>query len=443
MSIYHNYPVNVLILTPDAVGSTLLQRLITIYMQFHDFDRPVINLHELTNGLEKYYSPEFNREIVSKSRVKDWGYYQSLEEVVRLLSSVDHYKTSRLAQYHIRNRQDPLEQQIPFYQYLDSNFFVIACRRHNVFEHALSMSLNTITKRLNVYSPEEKINTFIALYTDKVEIDQRVLVKQLGAYQQYLDWSSNHFNIGSYFYYDQHLDTIEKYILNLPVFSNQPRQITWQEKFDVEFNDWNRLHHVTSDLSRLSLDSMRSLRDAAAVSPQIDRLSIYQKHALPDWPAAHTESDLDHLPSDLQRRFLEIVSHENSASIGNKISDAVVKTLDQSDRAFMLKKGKAYNDACAAITQMQHLDIIVSPPPIKKQMLQEKMHMIKNFDQCLETYNEWATKHPDVSAPLSGNVMKKQIAQEQEFWRSFEPPGAAVSDQPPIERLGYQNDGDL
>ena len=81
---------NVLILTPDAVGSTLLQRLITIYMQFHDFDRPVINLHELTNGLEKYYSPEFGREIVSKSRVKNWGYYQSLEDVVKILSDVDH-----------------------------------------------------------------------------------------------------------------------------------------------------------------------------------------------------------------------------------------------------------------------------------------------------------------------------------------------------------------
>jgi hypothetical protein len=52
---------NVLILTPDAVGSTLLQRMLAIYMQFHEFDRPVINLHELTNGLAKYYSPEFNR----------------------------------------------------------------------------------------------------------------------------------------------------------------------------------------------------------------------------------------------------------------------------------------------------------------------------------------------------------------------------------------------
>ena len=90
---------NVLILTPDAVGSTLLQRMLTIYMQFHDFGRPVINLHELTNGLARYYSPEFNQELVSKYALKTWGYHQSLPQVVEMLSSVDHYKTSRLAPY--------------------------------------------------------------------------------------------------------------------------------------------------------------------------------------------------------------------------------------------------------------------------------------------------------------------------------------------------------
>ena len=79
---------NVLILTPDRVGSTLLQRLITIYMQFHSFDRPVINLHELTNGLMKYYSPVFNAEVLGKPN--DWGYYQNLAQITELLASVDH-----------------------------------------------------------------------------------------------------------------------------------------------------------------------------------------------------------------------------------------------------------------------------------------------------------------------------------------------------------------
>ena len=149
--IVDNYLMNVLILTPDAVGSTLLQRMLTIYMQFHDFGRPVINLHELTNGLARYYSPEFNQELVSKHALKTWGYHQSLEQVVEMLSSVDHYKTSRLAHYHLVRRGDSVEEQIPFYNYLNENFFVIACRRANVFEHALSMTLSTVTKKLNEY----------------------------------------------------------------------------------------------------------------------------------------------------------------------------------------------------------------------------------------------------------------------------------------------------
>jgi hypothetical protein len=81
---------NVLILTPDRVGSTLLQRLITVYMNAHEYDKPVINLHELTNGIDLYYSDVYNREVLGKPRNgKEWGYYQSLEEVVNNLSTLN------------------------------------------------------------------------------------------------------------------------------------------------------------------------------------------------------------------------------------------------------------------------------------------------------------------------------------------------------------------
>jgi hypothetical protein len=66
------------------------------------------------------------------------------------LQTVDHYKVARLAQYHIRRREDTIEDQLPFYQYLNDNFFIISCRRQNVFEHAISQTINKITKKLNV-----------------------------------------------------------------------------------------------------------------------------------------------------------------------------------------------------------------------------------------------------------------------------------------------------
>lgn len=421
---------NVLILTPDAVGSTLLQRLITIYMQFHEFDRPVINLHELTNGLEKYWSPEFNREIVSKKRVQSWSYYQSLDEIVRVLDSVDHYKTSRLAHYHIRNRQDPIEQQVPFYRYLDQNFFIIACRRNNIFEHALSMSLNTITKKINVYSHEEKIHAFIDLYADGIEIDQRVFLQQLEAYREYVAWSQNYFSVASYFYYDEQVENIERFILGLPIFKSQTQRITWKQKFDIDFDDWNRFHHIPSDIGSLGTSKLTAIRDARRNG--VDRLQIYQQLAPPDWPAVHQDSDIDRLPAEISAGFADIMRR--------MISRDVMAAIDAPTRSFLDHNRPGYDSACEAIARMQELDIIISPPPIKKQTLREKMQMISNFDRCLAVYNQWISGHPDLGSTCSQEEIQQQFQREDAFWKGFTLPYDPGFAAPPTARLGYQND---
>jgi hypothetical protein len=426
---------NVLILTPDAVGSTLLQRLITIYMQFHEFDRPVINLHELTNGLEKYYSPEFNREIVSKRKVERWGYYQSLEQIMALLDSVDHYKTSRLAQYHINGRRDPLEKQIPFYQYLDDNFFIIACRRHNLFEHALSMSINKITKKLNVYSHQEKIDAFVNIYTEPTDIDERVFVGQLEAYKEYLSWSGRHFNIGSYFYYDEHLENIEKYILNLPIFQGQPRKITWRDKFDIDFNDWNRLHHIPSDLGSLTSSALDLLRlQHQATDGFVEKIDFYQQMAPMDWPPVHNNQDLNDLPEHIKKEFSIMLRQQHTSEIILKSN----KDLEN----FVRHNLEKFQTASDTISRMQELDILVSPPPIKKQTLSDKIKTIKNFNRCLELYNQWILDHPDLGKPLTDEELNNQQQKEQNFWRQFKS-STELSDQSTIEKLVCQNDGHL
>jgi len=374
---------NVLILTPDAVGSTLLQRLITIYMQFHEFGRPVINLHELTNGLVKYYSPEFNREILGKpTRINQaWGYYQSLQEVVELLDSVDHYKTSRLAQYHIRNRQDNLAQQIPFYEYLNDNFFIIACRRQNLFEHALSWGINKITKRLNVYDVAEKINNFFDLYRNPVDLDIESFVGTLNDYREYLEWSANHFSVASYFYYEQDVPNIEQYILNLPVFGSQSRRLTWQDTYGQEFNDWNRCHHMLGDIGTLALELKSKL-------------------------------DLVALPSP-----------NNPGSSGNTAL-SVISNLPQSHKDFLSSQVPAYQRAGQDIAKMQQLGILVTSVPMKKQTLAEKKFVIRNFDQCLDIYNSWIAKNPGIAEPVTADGLVDSIQAESAFWQ---PPTATTT----------------
>ena len=369
---------NIVILTPDAVGSTLLQRLITVYMQFHEYDRPVINLHELTNGLIKYYSPDFNREILGKPRDQKWGYFQKLDEIVDMLDSANHYKTSRLAQYHLRRRQDPIEQQIPFYRYLDDNFFVIACRRNNVFEHALSWGINKITKKLNVYSADEKISSFYDLYKNQVELDLKSFVDTLESYKLYLKWCDDNFNVASYFHYETDLDNIEKYILNLPIFSNQTKKISWKDTYGIEFSEWNRFHYYTSNIGAIALDNPQLL----------DNIGL-----LPRGP-----------------------SDTGGSSIVPITKREIVNLLPQDQKNFIKQHLSNYISARDSLDRMQELGILVTSVPIKKQTFAEKKFMIKNFDQCLSIYNEWALANPTVAQPIEDNELPVLIDQDKKNW---------------------------
>ena len=398
---------NVLILTPDAVGSTLLQRMLTIYMQFHDFNRPVINLHELTNGLACYYSPEFNQELVSKHTVKEWGYHQSLEQVVKMLGSVDHYKTSRLAHYHLIRRGDPIEQQIPFYNYLNENFYIIACKRENVFEHAVSITLNTVTKKLNVYDVYEKMETFFDIYKSGVTLDVTVFESQLDAYKNYLAWSQQHFDIGSYFRYEQDIPRLEQYILNLPVFSKQNKLETWNKKFGLSFNDWNQLHYIRSDFSALL--SAKDQLTEKLLSSGLNLLDDYQQHAPVGSPAVYSVEDIAVLPQETVVPWTQDLLRR----------EGLVSLLKDPQRQRLESYRSGYAQAQTAIDQMIKLGILINSPPIKKQTLDEKHQIIKNFDDLVEVYNNWVSANPGIANPIDNTIIQKQIANESNFWYSL------------------------
>jgi len=418
---------NVLILTPDAVGSTLLQRLITIYMQFHSFDKPVINLHELTNGLIKYYNTKFNQEVLGKPDGKGWGYHQSLEEIVNLLDSVNHYKTSRLAQYHIKNRKDSISNQIPFYQYLNDNFFIITCRRHNVFEHSLSWAITKLTKKLNVYSPDEKVESFYHLYRDQIIVDPQSLIQTLETYKIYLRWCDDHFSVASYFYYDEHLPNIEKYILDLPIFSSQSTRLTWEDRYGISFNNWNKCHYLKGDIGSLALnhpEEFKRIGSNAKLSQSTTPLSnddllnflkSYSSIADESWPKIQSYEDFNQLPQNIQaecnRRQLHIPI-ENVVSISKNIK--LVLPVEHTD--FLQQHSQRYEVATNEIINMRNEKIMISGPPIKKQTMLEKCYMIKNINQCLDVYNSWIVKNPEVGNPIDINTVEQFSNREQTYW---------------------------
>jgi hypothetical protein len=406
---------NVLILTPDAVGSTLLQRMLTIYMQFHNFDQPVINLHELTNSLEKYYSPQFNREIVSKKAVKNWGYHQSLKEIVELLSSVDHYKTSRLAHYHIQRRSDGIEQQVPFYNYLNENFYIISCRRTNVFEHALSMCLSSITKKLNVFLAYEKIDAFYEIYQSKVEISTQGLIYQLNAYRDYIKWSDQYFNVSSYFNYEQDVPRLEEFILGLPVFKSQIEKITWEKHFGITFNLWNKMHYARSDIGSIALDRTKQdiqhqILTNSNNQPDNTLLVEYQNWQPRLRPRISDVEGFNNLPITVKNQF--------ACHLINQ--DGILPLLNAERQNWLSQHKQSYTEAQHTIDQMIKLGILISGPPIKKQTLQEKQKIISNFDQLTDVYNQWAANNLDICSLITNENLQTQQHKEFQFWNSID-----------------------
>lgn len=309
---------NVLILTPDRVGSTLLQRLISVYANINENYQPLtINLHELTNGLVSYQNDHFKRNILGKKE-GGWGYHQSLESIVELISSCDHDIVSRLAHYHIRNRQDTISDQLAFYQYLNDNFFIIAARRQNLFEHALSWAISVESKKLNVYSAQEKFQVYQHISKNKICVQQDVIRKYLDDYVIYMNWVDSHFRVNSYFEYERNLPFIEDYILNLNVFRSHNKPLTWLDRFDISWTDWNHMHYL---LSLVPFDYHFSTDEKKFMSDHID----------------------------------------------------------------------SYTQCRVAIQDLQDQGVLVSGIPIKLHTLYEKSNLISNMENCLLTYNQWAT----------------------------------------------------
>jgi len=342
---------NVLILTPDRVGSTLLQRLLTVYMQGKNFGSPVINLHELTNGLVKYYNHLFQQEMLGKpQRGTDWGYFQSLPEIVDMLEQADHYKTARLAKYHIDSRGDSLDDQMRFYEYLNKNFYIISCRRKNLLEHGLSWAINAHSKKLNVYSPQEKISTFENIYKSGVTVSKQGLERHLHGYVEYVNWSNTYFNIQSYFDYDTHVHNIEDYVLNLD-FMRGHKDCEWKTMFGQHFSDWNACHRLLPNLF---------LRQ---------------------------ENNLSQLGYDA-KPWLKYLGN-NSMLPANLQSVAVT----EQEHKFLSEQLPAYSDTIQHMNDLQQKRILVTGIPLKLQSLQEKKQVIRNFDQCVEWYNKWVDTH--------------------------------------------------
>jgi hypothetical protein len=155
-------------------------------------------------------------------------------------------------------------------------------------------------------------------------------------------------------------------------------------------------------------------------------LEYYQQFALPHCPPAHTHGDVDGLPADVKTRFQKmlqqkiVLTHEFQGRLASGARNFVEHHRDACDRA------------ATALDRMHELDIIISSPPIKKQTLGDKKRTIRNWDQCVETYNTWAQQHSDIAACITPDQIDQQIQEENDFWRQYHLESSQVYAAPAI-----------
>jgi hypothetical protein len=210
---------NYLIFTPDGVGSTLLQRLITmtLYLEKHN----VQNTHELVNGLELD-----NGIAVKNFELK---YSQSLGEIANILRNSQAQTTlvSRLAKYHLDDRNDPADDRQDFYKFLNGHFErKIMCVRENIFEYAMSWSIRDRSGVLNVYGKEDR---------DKVsqvsEVDESYFIKKCQDYVSCQNWVETNFPNIQKISYEDMLTNSDSIMETLTGYEN-----TFKNHFGITLN---------------------------------------------------------------------------------------------------------------------------------------------------------------------------------------------------------------
>ena len=228
------YPIetrtNYLILTPDGVGSTYLQRALTVYLQCADLD--YWNTHELLNGLSSQ----------DGNLYKDWthNYSQSLIEICNLLLVTGNFLVSRIARYHITSRlKEHDEDYSILYKECNRKFNNILFCERDPFEYALSWSIRSKSGKLNVYSVTERIDTHGVGVKEPIDLDY--FQSKLDQYAEYEYWAEDNFNITKKINYDDLHNNVDQLMQHITGLTHSV-----EDRFGISLQDYSRYRYLVS-----------------------------------------------------------------------------------------------------------------------------------------------------------------------------------------------------
>lgn len=221
---------NYLVLTPDGVGSTYLQRALTVYLQCADLD--YWNIHELLNGLG----------VEDGSLYKDFTlrYSQTIEDICNKLLITGNFLVSRIARYHITNRLAEREENYAdLYRECNRKFRTIIFCARDPFEYALSWSIRKQSGKSNVYSIRERTEAHGLGVKEPIDLD--FFQSKLDQYTEYEYWAEDNFNITKKVNYDDLHNNVDQQMQEITGLDH-----TVKDKIGISLQDYSRYRYLLS-----------------------------------------------------------------------------------------------------------------------------------------------------------------------------------------------------
>lgn len=358
---------NILLLGPSNVGSTLLQQLLGICMSKKGFGKPIINIPDLTAGVfQLAKNALLNRDVIEvKGGFHSNTTTQTVSEIIEILSSADHYIITRLEEEDVNRMGWSLSDQQMLYNYLGQNFYIIECGRRNLLEYLLSRTYQKTVSRL-------KSNKYSEQYT----IAEETVIRNCNKYKNFKEWCAIYFDPHVYFYYED-VDNIEEFILNLDFMRENNPHGTWKDMFGIGFSEFNTYHNMLKD-RKSAIDDSKILYNINVADPYF-RLK-YNELKGSDWP------DIDDIQPDIPQEIINDLSiWEVLGQKSIKVSIAAANFLNNYRSAYLHTINELQSLKGAGLSGYRILQ--------KSQTFYEKRAAVRNFDQVLEWYNAWVKQN--------------------------------------------------
>ena len=225
---------NYLLLSAGGMGSTILQRLITLV--YHIENVEIINTHDIVN---KVLMLDSDNNVRRNGKIQ---YGQSLKEIQSILenSNTNTSLMSRLSKDHIDFRKDNAQDTNKFYEFLKKFYEKqIFCERENVFELAMSLSIKQKSQVYNIFSDEHR-----KAVSEVSNVDERFFIEKINGYLDYRGWIADNFANADVVSYEDLITNTDDVLAKITGYKD-----TLRKHFGLPMSTILRLEYQNKNLS--------------------------------------------------------------------------------------------------------------------------------------------------------------------------------------------------